>query len=158
MRGYVKTHYVEPETVTGEEGENPELIDFRRRFWIGLVLTVPVLLLEMGGHLIGLDRLISGATSNWLQLLLGTPVVLWAGWPFFQRGWHSLRSRSLNMFTLISMGTGVALVYSISLCPVIWAPIQPPCTPCYAPKVKWNNWCGAAAASRAAAAPVLAPK
>ena len=84
-----------------------------RRFWIGLVLTLPVFVLEMGGHLLGLDHLISQRTSNWIQMLLATPVVLWAGWPFFQRGWQSLVNRSLNMFTLIAMGTGAAWIYSM---------------------------------------------
>ncbi|WP_408870503.1 heavy metal translocating P-type ATPase [Elioraea sp.] len=104
---------LEPEMATAEAGPNPELVDFTRRFWIGLVLTLPVLVLEMGGHLIGLDHLIERSTSNWLQLLFGTPVVLWAGWPFFQRGWFSVVNRSLNMFTLIALGTGVAWVYSV---------------------------------------------
>lgn len=104
---------LEPETATGEEGESPELADFRRRFWIGLALTIPVIMLEMGGHLLGLDMLIGGSLSNWLQFLFATPAVLWAGWPFFERGWHSLVSRSLNMFTLIAMGTGVAWLYSL---------------------------------------------
>ena len=103
---------LEPETITGEEGENPELTDFCRRFWIGLVLTLPVLILEMGAHVFGL-HLTGAHTSNWIQLLFGTPVVLWAGWPFFERGWQSLKSRNLNMFTLIAMGTGVAWVYSV---------------------------------------------
>lgn len=103
---------LEPETITGEEGENPELTDFRRRFWIGLVLTLPVLVLEMGAHVFNL-HLTGAHTSNWIQLLFGTPVVLWAGWPFFERGWQSLKSRNLNMFTLIAMGTGVAWVYSV---------------------------------------------
>jgi len=84
-----------------------------RRFWIGLALTIPVLILEMGGHLSGLHMLIAPRVSNWLQLILATPVVLWAGWPFFERGWASLRSRNLNMFTLIAMGTGVAWIYSV---------------------------------------------
>jgi Cu+-exporting ATPase len=84
-----------------------------RRFLIGLALTIPVLILEMGGHLSGLHMLIAPRVSNWLQLILATPVVLWAGWPFFERGWASLRSRNLNMFTLIAMGTGVAWIYSV---------------------------------------------
>src|SRR3954462_9240669 len=84
-----------------------------RRFWIGLALSLPVFLLEMGGHLIGLSHLISQSTSNWLQLLLVTPVVLWAEWPFFERAWPSVVNRNLNMFTLIAMGTGVAWVYSV---------------------------------------------
>ncbi|HOO82904.1 MAG TPA: heavy metal-binding domain-containing protein, partial [Alphaproteobacteria bacterium] len=104
---------LEPETITGEEGENPELTDFRRRFWIGLILTLPVFALEMGAHLLNFHHYISGTASNWIQLVLATPVVLWAGWPFFERGWQSLKSRNLNMFTLIAMGTGVAWVYSV---------------------------------------------
>ncbi|MCB4821430.1 heavy metal translocating P-type ATPase [Roseicella aerolata] len=104
---------LEPELATAEAAPNPELVDFTRRFWIGLVLTLPVLALEMGGHLLGLEHLVGRSTSNWLQLLFGTPVVLWAGWPFFQRGWFSVVNRSLNMFTLIALGTGVAWVYSL---------------------------------------------
>lgn len=104
---------LEPETITGEEGENPELTDFKKRFWIGLILTLPVFALEMGGHLLGLRHYISGTMSNWIQLVLATPVVLWAGKPFFERGWASLKTRNLNMFTLIAMGTGVAWLYSV---------------------------------------------
>ncbi len=104
---------LEPETMTGEEGENPELTDMRKRFWIGLVLTLPVFTLEMGSHLFNLHHYIDGTLSNWIQFVLATPVVLWAGKPFFERGWASLKSRNLNMFTLIAMGTGVAWLYSI---------------------------------------------
>ena len=104
---------LEPEVATGEAGPNPELVDFTRRFWIGLALAVPVLVLEMGGHLLGLERLVPRSTSNWLQLLFGTPVVLWAGWPFFVRGWRSIVNRSLNMFALIALGTGVAWAFSV---------------------------------------------
>ncbi|MDP3404444.1 MAG: heavy metal translocating P-type ATPase [Brevundimonas sp.] len=104
---------LEPETVTAEAPVNHELIDFTRRFWVGLVLTLPVFALEMGGHLTGLMMRIPGQTSNWIQFALATPVVLWAGAPFFQRGWASLRTRNLNMFTLIAMGVGVAWTYSI---------------------------------------------
>jgi P-type Cu+ transporter len=104
---------LEPERASLTEGPSPELVDMRRRFRIGMVLTVPVAALEMGGHLIGLDHLIEQQTSNWIQLALATPVVLWAGWPFFVRGWRSVVSRSLNMFTLIAMGIGVAWVYSM---------------------------------------------
>ena len=104
---------LEPETITGEEGENPELTDFRRRFWIGLILTLPVFALEMGAHLLNFHHYISGTASNWIQLVLATPVVLWAGKPFFERGWQSLKTRNLNMFTMIAMGTGVAWLYSI---------------------------------------------
>jgi len=104
---------LEPEMATGEEGPSEELRDMTRRFWIGLALSVPVVVLEMGGHFLGLDHLISGRTSNGLQLLLATPIVLLAGWPFFVRGWSSLVARSLNMFTLIAMGTGIAWIYSM---------------------------------------------
>ena len=98
---------LEPETVGAEQAASPELADMTRRFWIALVLTAPVFALEMGGHLAGL-MLLSRPASNWIQLALATPVVLWAGWPFFVRGWASLKNRHLNMFTLIAMGTGVA--------------------------------------------------
>ncbi|OYY75606.1 MAG: haloacid dehalogenase, partial [Sphingomonas sp. 28-62-20] len=104
---------LEPEVMTAETPPNPELADFTRRFWIGLVLTIPVFALEMGGHLFNIDHLIAPQVSNWVQLLLATPVVLWAGWPFFHRGWLSLVNRSLNMFTLIAMGTGVSWIYSV---------------------------------------------
>ena len=104
---------LEPETVAAEAPPNHELIDFTRRFWIGLVLTLPVFALEMGGHLTDVHMLLSGQMSNWIQLLLATPVVLWCGLPFFQRGWTSLRTRRLNMFTLIAMGVGVAWLYSV---------------------------------------------
>jgi len=104
---------LEPLVASADAGPNHELIDMTRRFWIGLVLTVPVFALEMGGHLTGLDHLISRINSNWVQLALATPVVLWAGWPFFERGYASVRSMNLNMFTLIAMGTGVAWLYSV---------------------------------------------
>jgi Cu+-exporting ATPase len=102
---------LEPETVSVETGPNHELTDMTRRFWVGLVLAVPVVILEMGSHLIRLPM--SENLSNWIQLVLASPVVLWAGWPFFLRGWHSVLNRSLNMFTLIAMGTGVAWAYSV---------------------------------------------
>lgn len=104
---------LEPVIASGETGESPELRDMTRRFWIGLVLTVPVFALEMGGHLFDIGHLVRAQVSNWIQLLLGTPVVLWAGWPFFARGWASLKNRSLNMFTLIAFGTGAAWLYSM---------------------------------------------
>ncbi|MCP4559234.1 MULTISPECIES: heavy metal translocating P-type ATPase [unclassified Bosea (in: a-proteobacteria)] len=104
---------LEPEIATLQEGPSAELVDMTRRFWVGLVLAVPVFVLEMGGHLVDLHMLLSQQSSNWLQLILATPVVLWAGWPFFQRAWASLVNRSLNMFTLIAMGTGVAWAYSV---------------------------------------------
>jgi Cu+-exporting ATPase len=103
---------LEPLVATADSGPSHELIDMQRRFAVGLVLTLPVFALEMGGHLTGLTMRL-GALSNWIQLALATPVVLWAGWPFFQRGWASLVTRNLNMFTLIAMGTGVAWGYSI---------------------------------------------
>lgn len=103
---------LEREVVTAQTGPSAELIDMQRRFSIGLVLSLPVLALEMGGHLTNLHMLVGAQTSNWVQLVLATPVVLWAGWPFFQRGWQSLVTRHLNMFTLIAMGTGVAWIYS----------------------------------------------
>ena len=104
---------LEPVTVTAETGPNPELVDMTRRFWIGVVLAVPVVALEMGGHLTNLHMLLGQQLSNWLQLALATPVVLWAGWPFFVRGWNSIVTRNLNMFTLIALGTGVAWLYSV---------------------------------------------
>ncbi|MBK8770106.1 MAG: heavy metal translocating P-type ATPase [Rhizobiales bacterium] len=104
---------LEPVVASVESGPSEELADMTRRFWIGLVITLPVFALEMGGHMTSLHMLLSKQTSNWLQLALATPVVLWAGWPFFVRGWNSLASRHLNMFTLIAMGTGVAWFYSV---------------------------------------------
>jgi P-type Cu+ transporter len=104
---------LEPEEVTADTGPSEELVDMTRRFWIGLALTLPVFALEMGGHLLGLDRLLAPQVSNWTQLLLATPVVLWAGWPFFERGWRSVVRRHLNMFTLIAIGTGAAWLYSV---------------------------------------------
>jgi Cu+-exporting ATPase len=104
---------LEPELVTADTGPNPELADMRLRFWIGLVLALPVVVLEMGGHFAGLDRWIAPALSNYVQFAFATPVVLWAGWPFFVRGYQSLLTRNLNMFTLIAMGVGVAYIYSI---------------------------------------------
>jgi Cu+-exporting ATPase len=103
---------LEPATVTEETAPNPELADMSRRFWIGLALSVPVVALEMGGHLTGWHP-VSETVSQWIQFVLATPVVLWAGWPFFVRGAQSLKTRNLNMFTLIALGTGVAWVYSV---------------------------------------------
>ncbi len=115
---------LEPELVTATAEPNAELADMTRRMWTGIALTVPVSVLEMGGHFGGLHNLISPSTSNWLQLGLATPVVLWAGWPFFERGWHSLVTRNLNMFTLIALGTGVAWAYSVvgTLVPQLFPP------------------------------------
>jgi Cu+-exporting ATPase len=104
---------LEPVLASAEATPNHELIDMTRRFWVGLVLAAPVLALEMGSHLVDLGHLVGQQTSNWLQMILATPVVLWAGWPFFVRGWQSLLTRNLNMFTLIAMGTGVAWLYSV---------------------------------------------
>ena len=104
---------LEPDLVTATSGPNPELADMTRRFWLGLVLALPVVILEMGGHFANLHMIIGPKWSNWLQFLFATPVVLWAGWPFFVRGWQSLLTRNLNMFTLIAMGTGVAWLYSV---------------------------------------------
>lgn len=104
---------LEPVLATSEAGPSHELADMTRRFWVGLALSLPVVALEMGGHLTGLGHYVGQQTSNWVQMLLATPVVLWAGWPFFVRGWQSLVSRNLNMFTLIAMGTGVAWLYSM---------------------------------------------
>jgi Cu+-exporting ATPase len=104
---------LEPEIATADTGPNPELIDMTRRFWIGLVLTLPVFTLEMGAHIVGVHHWVDPVLSNYIQFSFATPVVLWAGWPFFVRGWQSLVTRNLNMFTLIAMGTGVAYVYSL---------------------------------------------
>lgn len=104
---------LEPVEVSLSEETSPELAAMTRRLIVGGALTLPVVLLEMGGHLLHLDRWLSAPLSNWLQLFFATPVVLWAGWPFFVRGYQSLVSRSLNMFTLIALGTGVAWGYSV---------------------------------------------
>ena len=116
---------LEPAMVTAESGPSDELVDMTWRFWVGLTLALPVFALEMGSHLFpALHHTIPMALSNWIQFALATPVVLWAGWPFFARGWASLRSRNLNMFTLIAMGTGVAWVYSVVavLAPYVFPP------------------------------------
>ncbi|HEX3760250.1 MAG TPA: YHS domain-containing protein, partial [Kofleriaceae bacterium] len=104
---------LEPEVATAEAGPNPELIDMTRRFWIGLVLAAPVVVLEMGAHLAGAHGWVDPSVSNLVQFVFATPVVLWAGWPFFARGARSLVTRNLNMFTLIALGTGVAYAYSV---------------------------------------------
>ncbi len=108
---------LEPRTVTVEE-DNPELRDMTRRFWISLALTVPLLVVAMEAMAVrssglGVRPTLSGGAWRWVELLLSTPVVLWCGWPFFQRGWASVANRSTNMFTLIAMGTGVAYLYSV---------------------------------------------
>src|SRR5215510_14077291 len=104
---------LEPEIATADAGPNPELVDMTRRFWIALALSVPIVVLEMGAHVAGAHGWIAQTLSNWIQFALATPVVLWGGWPFFVRGWQSVITRNLNMFTLIAMGTGVAFVYSV---------------------------------------------
>ncbi|WP_073140539.1 heavy metal translocating P-type ATPase [Muricoccus roseus] len=106
---------LEPLEITAEAEPSHELTDMTRRFWIGLALTLPVVILEMGGHIpgLGLHHLVPPRTSVWIQFLLATPVVLWAGWPFFVRGWQSVVNRSLNMFSLIALGTGAAYLYSL---------------------------------------------
>ncbi len=115
---------LEPETVTADTGPNPELADMTRRFIVALVLSLPVFAIEMGGHLLDLHWLMPGQTTNWIQFALATPVVLWAGWPFFERGRQSLKTRNLNMFTLIAMGIGVAWSYSVAavLAPQVFPP------------------------------------
>jgi Cu+-exporting ATPase len=101
--------------VTADEGPNHELIDMTRRLWIGAVLTAPVFVLEMGGHVpaFGLHRLVPPLVATWVEFVLSTPVVLWGGWPFFERAWASVVNRSLNMFSLIALGTGAAYLYSV---------------------------------------------
>jgi Cu+-exporting ATPase len=106
---------LEPTKATAEPGETRELVDMTRRFWVGLALALPVFLLEMGGHIpgLGLHHLVPPRMSIWIQFALSTPVVLWAGWPFFERAWASVVHRSLNMFSLIALGTGAAYLYSL---------------------------------------------
>src|SRR6266853_105691 len=104
---------LEPEVATADAGPSPERADMERRLWIGLVLAIPVVILEMGGHLANLHMAVPPALSTWIEFALATPVVLWAGWPFFVRATQSLQTRNLNMFTLIAMGTGVAWLYSV---------------------------------------------
>ena len=106
---------LEPVTVTMEEGPNPELVDFTRRLWISAMLSVPLFAIAMADLIPGepLKAYLSGQTLSWIGLILGTPVILWAGKPFFERGWASIVTRNLNMFTLIALGTGVAYIYSL---------------------------------------------
>lgn len=104
---------LEPMTVAVEEASSPELTDMTRRFWIGAALTLPLLVITMGELVPGIAKLVQGAWNPWVQLVLATPVVLWAGWPFFARGWKSIVTRNLNMFTLIAIGTGTAFLYSL---------------------------------------------
>jgi Cu+-exporting ATPase len=114
---------LEPRTVTAEEGPSLELADMTRRFWVGAVLSLPVFLLAMADMLPGrpLHHLLGMAALNWVQLVLTTPVVLWAGWPFFERAWQSVVHRSPNMFTLIALGVGAAYVYSVVATFLPWA-------------------------------------
>ena len=117
---------LEPRTVSLEEEENPELVDMTRRFWVGVALTVPLLLIAMSDFVRGnpLERIVSMPVLGWVQFALATPVVLWGGWPFFVRGWQSIVNRSLNMFTLIGLGVSVAYVFSViaKLFPEIFPP------------------------------------
>ena len=114
---------LEPRTVTAQQEQNPELRDMSRRFWVSLILTAPLLIIAMGSMLwphafmgeafLGNWRVYDSTWLPWVELVLATPVVLWGGWPFFQRGWTSIVNRSTNMFTLIAMGTGIAYLYSL---------------------------------------------
>jgi Cu+-exporting ATPase len=115
---------LEPLEPTAQTGPSHELMDMTRRFWIGLTFSLPVVALEMGGHVTGLSHLVGPQTGNWIQFALATPAVIWAGWPLFVRGWASVVSRNLNMFTLIAMGTGVSWTYSVvaTLFPGIFPP------------------------------------
>ena len=102
-------------TVTLEDAANPELVDMTRRFWISVALSLPLFILAMSDMIPGqpLQHTFSPRLLTWIQLVLATPVVLWGGWPFFERGWHSIVNRSLNMFTLIAIGVGAAYLYSV---------------------------------------------
>jgi Cu+-exporting ATPase len=115
---------LEPLTAAMEEEENPELTDMRRRLWISMALSIPILLLAMSDMLPGVGHIVPGGLMNWVELALATPVVLWGGWVFFQRGWLSLVHRRLNMFTLIALGTGTAFLYSLmaTIAPGIFPP------------------------------------
>ncbi len=108
---------LEAETATADsdEGPNLELIDFTRRFWVGAVLTIPLLILTMAPYVgfPGVREFFGERTTLWIELFLGTPVILWSGWPFFERGYHSFRTMNLNMFSLIGMGTGAAYIFSV---------------------------------------------
>lgn len=103
---------LEPMTPGAGKAHNPELIDMQRRFFVAAILAAPLLAIEMGAHLFNVDKLIAPTFNPWLQLALATPVVFWAGWPFFERAAVSVRTMRLNMFTLIALGTGVAWAYS----------------------------------------------
>jgi P-type Cu+ transporter len=114
---------LEPVLAAVETGPSAELVDMRRRFWIGLSLSIPVIALAMAGHVINLPLWLGATRSNLIQGVMATPVVLWAGWPFFVRGWRSVVTRHLNMFTLIAMGTGISWVYSAVA--TLWPGIYP---------------------------------
>ena len=117
---------LEPRVTSSEREQNPELARMTLRFWISVVLTVPILLAAMGAYLLAipLEKLISARVLTWVELVLATPVVLWGGWPFFVRGWQSIITRSLNMFTLIGLGVAVAYGYSLvaALAPELFPP------------------------------------
>jgi Cu+-exporting ATPase len=117
---------LEPDTPAAEGGENAELRDMRRRFWIGTLLAAPLVLWEMTAHLarVDLSRYVSPGIATWFELALATPVVLWCGWPFLARAWDSVRNHSPNMFTLIALGAGAAFLYSVvaTLAPGIFPP------------------------------------
>jgi Cu+-exporting ATPase len=106
---------LEPIATTGEEEQNPELVDMTRRFWVSAILTTPLVIMVMGGFIpgIAIDSLIPMEMRRWVELILATPVVLWSGWPFFIRGWQSIITRNPNMFTLIGLGVSVAYAYSV---------------------------------------------
>jgi cation transport ATPase len=104
---------LEPEMVTRDEGPSEEYLDMRRRFIVGVLLSVPIVIIAMGRHLVpGFFHGFSAGRLGLAELILATPVVLWVGWPFFVRGWQSIQTRNLNMFTLIAIGTGAAYLYS----------------------------------------------
>ena len=114
---------LEPEEPSFEDAPNPELVDFTRRLWVAGTLTIPLLMISMVAEMLDL-RFVSPTASPWLQLALTTPIVLWAGKPFFERGWTSIRTRHLNMFTLIAIGVGAAFLYSLvaTLVPTLFPP------------------------------------
>src|SRR5690606_33473998 len=103
---------LEPEEPSLDDTPNPELIDFTRRLWVAGVLCIPLLMVSMVAEMLGL-HFVSPAASPWVQLALTAPIVVWAGAPFFVRGWQSIRTRHLNMFTLIALGVGAAFLYSL---------------------------------------------
>ena len=115
---------LEPLIATADTGPNPELVDFSRRFWISMPFTLILVAIAMGGHLFTLPHWLMGQSGNWIQLVLAAPVILWAGAPFFHRGWKSIVTRHLNMFTLIAIGIGIAFIYS--LVATVWPGLFPP--------------------------------